>query len=559
MLVINAAAELDTRRRQITGLAVPWNVTARVSTGQSVRFERDSIRLASHVAFIDVHDGTAPTGYLLQAESTHAGLVATFQLGTGPLADAALRDAGELVRTGLSVGVDIADPANPPLVESDGTLVFTRERPALLHEVSLLAIPAFDLARVSDVAASAHPPEQESTVSDPTPPETPAAPAPPATLPAPTAVAAAPAPQPAPAPIAAPIAPAPVEVPTAVAAVPVTGGVLVTAEPFPYTFTGSGHSMLRDYVKSRDGDAEAQARLRRASDMLADPSKMPVAAAADQVSDHPGLAPTLSRPDLWLPIIERQTPLFNSCTKVTLDRPNPFMYPATISSTGIPDATPSETANPTPGNIDTDPITVTPALVHGAYQFTRTLLDSASPAIDVVAAQVIQEAIARDIEAKMWTLFDTSADVAAGAAADGQALLAILRTQLATFIANRYAPLDDVNACAGDYALLVAADDDAGRPLFAPEAPSNAVGGVSASAMSLGFYGTSGGIKPAWAISEVKTTVLSRREDVIAFLTPLQSFRFEEKNGPELIEVDFRMYFVGHIARAVGVRKLVHT
>lgn len=559
----------DGPRRQIHGLAVPWGVTARVSTGQLVRFERDSLLLASHVSLIDSHDHGEPTGYLVHAESTHAGLATRFQLGSSTRADEALRDAAEGVRTGLSVGVDVADPSRPPLVESDGTLVFTRDRPGLLKEVSQLAIPAFDLARVTQVAASQQQPGDTamSYVPPTVPPAAPAqpapaepaaqAPAPAAAPPAPVAAAPAPAPEPAAAPAA---APAPAEVPTSAAAADVAAGaVTVTAEPFPYTFTGSGPSFLRDYVLMRDGDVEATARMRRAQDMLADPSKMPVAAAADDVATHPGLAPTLNRPDLWLPIIERQTPLWNSCTKVGLDRPNPFMYPATISSTGIPDATPSETVNPTPGNIDTDPITVTPALVHGAYQFTRTLLDSASPGIDVVAAQAIQEAISRDIEAKMWTLFDTSADVAAGAAADGQALLGVLRAQLALFIANRYAPLDDVNACTGDYSLLVQGDDDNGRPLFPPNAPSNTVGEASQSAMSLGFYGIAGGIKPAWAISEAKTTILSRREDVMAFNTPIQSFRFEEKNGPELIEVDFRMYFVGHIARAVGVRKLVHT
>jgi hypothetical protein len=211
------------------------------------------------------------------------------------------------------------------------------------------------------------------------------------------------------------------------------------------------------------------------------------------------------------------------------------------------------------GTITTGPITVTPLLVHGAYQFTRTLLDSASPAIDMIAAQAIQEALAESIEARVNTALAATGATATGAITTGAGLLVSYRAQLAAFNAARFQTPTHLLAATDDYALAIGGDDTTGRPLIPPSAPQNAVGDAAQAGGALGFYGLPGGLTPAWAMAVAKTTYMVRQADVMSFATPLQSFRFEEKNGPELIELDFRMYLVVHVRRATGVRKLVHT
>ena len=95
--------------RRIAGTVVPWGVVATVSGGQRVRFERGSIvapnDVARSVLLID-HDQLQPIGAMAHYTDSPTGLDAEWRVGHSGVADGALADAVDGVRSGLSIGVE---------------------------------------------------------------------------------------------------------------------------------------------------------------------------------------------------------------------------------------------------------------------------------------------------------------------------------------------------------------------------------------------------------------------------------------------------------------------
>lgn len=179
-----ALATASTSARTITGTAVTYGQVLGASTGP-VSFAPRSLHMAADLTRVKLlidHDHTQPVGYLTAADDSDERLVVTFAVPVGEAGDRALADAAHGLRDGMSVGVWI--DADGFTEDTDGTVHVTA---GTLREVSLVAIPADDDARVSDVAASRH--RQESTNMDP---EDNVTPAPAEDTSAPVAVAAAP-------------------------------------------------------------------------------------------------------------------------------------------------------------------------------------------------------------------------------------------------------------------------------------------------------------------------------------------------------------------------------
>src|SRR4051794_40212419 len=124
--------------------------------GFRFRFDRRSLQLGDDLSrnkLLRDHGYSDSVGYLIEARELEDGSTfAKYQLGSSPEADAALRDANEKTKDGFSVGVDFdlaADTVPDP--EDPGALLVRR---ADWRETSLTAMPAFDDARVTSVAAS---------------------------------------------------------------------------------------------------------------------------------------------------------------------------------------------------------------------------------------------------------------------------------------------------------------------------------------------------------------------------------------------------------------------
>ena len=149
-LTFSAAIEAaDTQRRVIAGQIVPWGEVGNTSAGKVI-FERGSIQVpnVSKIKLLAQHQQTA-SGVIGRAQSikeTPTGMDGVFKVSASSDGENFLIKASEGILDGLSVGVDVIRAAE----RKDGVLIV---KAAVLKEVSLVETPAFDAARVIEVAA----------------------------------------------------------------------------------------------------------------------------------------------------------------------------------------------------------------------------------------------------------------------------------------------------------------------------------------------------------------------------------------------------------------------
>jgi HK97 family phage prohead protease len=144
-----AAGEAPTRT--ISGMAVPYGVSAIVQDGTTVEFAPGSLPIDGKAPKLFMyHDSTQPVGILTSRNESPDGSGMLFQakIVATPAGDAALQMAKEGVLDSVSVGIDVAESYR----KEDGTMVITS---AIWRELSLVPIPAFSGATITDVAASA--------------------------------------------------------------------------------------------------------------------------------------------------------------------------------------------------------------------------------------------------------------------------------------------------------------------------------------------------------------------------------------------------------------------
>lgn len=152
--VVRAAlqAAVDEEKRTITGTATLIGTAADASTGR-VQFEPGSLHFPANLTNVKLcieHDHHQAVGYATAAKFVDDRLEMTFHIPDGPKGDEALASAANHLRDGLSVGAFPEDDG-ARYVHGTQTLVVTS---AIVREVSLTAIPAFDAARVTDVKAT---------------------------------------------------------------------------------------------------------------------------------------------------------------------------------------------------------------------------------------------------------------------------------------------------------------------------------------------------------------------------------------------------------------------
>ena len=171
-LTFSASIEAaDTGRRIISGKIVPFgNEVGQTNVGNVV-FEKGSIQVpnVSKVKLLAQHEQTA-RGVIGRAQSFHQdenAMYGTFKVSASADGENMLIKAAEGILDGLSVGVEVLSSKE----RKDGTMVVTA---AILKEVSLVESPAFDSARVTDVAAEEVVAEEisETQVSEEIKPET---------------------------------------------------------------------------------------------------------------------------------------------------------------------------------------------------------------------------------------------------------------------------------------------------------------------------------------------------------------------------------------------------
>jgi HK97 family phage prohead protease len=149
----------DSEARTITGKIVEFDVPANASTGK-VMFKSGSLN-PSNVKLNLEHDAARPIGKTLSMEFAPDGksIEATFKISKTTAGSDAIQEAMDGLRDGFSVEAN----ANDFGYNEDGTMVVNS---ADLVGVALTHNPAFDSARVSNVAATTAPENSEPSNDD---------------------------------------------------------------------------------------------------------------------------------------------------------------------------------------------------------------------------------------------------------------------------------------------------------------------------------------------------------------------------------------------------------
>ena len=147
--------------RRIDAIAVPYNVFATVSGGQEVMFKPGSLPVDGKAPRVFMyHDSTKPVGIVAERVDTDEAMLASMRISRTALGDEALVLAADGVMD-VSVGVNPIEFTE----DKQGRITVTK---AEWMELSLVPIPAFAGATITEVAAQA-----ETNPDEPTNPEVP--------------------------------------------------------------------------------------------------------------------------------------------------------------------------------------------------------------------------------------------------------------------------------------------------------------------------------------------------------------------------------------------------
>ena len=147
---IDAAASDGTPTRTITGIAVPYGVAATVADGTEVIFERGSLPVDGKAPRLYMnHDSTSAIGLVTARYDDEEGMMFTAKISKTAAGDDALQLALDGVLDSVSVGV------NPTKTRAnkDGSITVLA---ADWIELSMVPVPAFAGAVITDIAASIH-------------------------------------------------------------------------------------------------------------------------------------------------------------------------------------------------------------------------------------------------------------------------------------------------------------------------------------------------------------------------------------------------------------------
>jgi HK97 family phage prohead protease len=147
-VTIDAAASDGTPRRTISGIAVPYGQVATVNDGQKIRIEAGALPVDGKAPKLFLyHDASQPIGTVIARVDTDEGMLFQAKIAKTALGDEALQLATEGVLDSVSVGI------NPKKFSWDGDVMVVKK--ADWMELSMVPIPAFAGATITEIAASA--------------------------------------------------------------------------------------------------------------------------------------------------------------------------------------------------------------------------------------------------------------------------------------------------------------------------------------------------------------------------------------------------------------------
>lgn len=144
--------------RTITGVAVPWDTPATVASGERVIFKAGAFDVAAkRPKLLEGHDMNQLIGVVTELVEDEQGLMFTAKFANTGKAN----DAIELIKAGAYDSVSVGAQPVKFKYDNKGTMIVSQ---ADLVEISLVAMPAFKDAVITEIAAS----EPEEPVVEPT-------------------------------------------------------------------------------------------------------------------------------------------------------------------------------------------------------------------------------------------------------------------------------------------------------------------------------------------------------------------------------------------------------
>lgn len=580
--ILGSATEVDTEKRTITGLLVPYNVPG-TSYGRTWVFSQGSLTFddPSQVKLWIRHQPDTACGYLAAYDDRADGLYGTFQVDTSEDGTKALQKAKDKVNDGFSIGLhpNGLQPGGGKFYERDGVF-YAVSMP--LMETSLTPAPIFTNARVHAVAASATNTGEEMTKEqrdrlaalraqkaantaqfsadeqtefdhlealekkNPVVPDAPAGPGAADFSAVGTAVTAA--------------------VTSALEAfgkrevIPAggAGAQFSISEPAPYRFDGlrSENDFSTDLFKSlKFGDAEASQRLDEFFVAIAPQFAITGANVAT-------LTPNKQRPDLYVDQKDFPTPVWDAIVKGGLTDGTPFVLPKFKAAGGLV-ADHVTMVEPASGTFETEAQTVTPKPQSGKVEIPREVWDlGGSPQLSGLLWNQINKAWFEGLEAYAVSILDaaTPTQIVIPAGATDDVLASKISAELAKlqFVRGGLS-MRDFFAQVDLFLALVDAVDAAGRPLFPMISPANANGTTDPM-----FAGVSvGGLKakPAWALAASgavpASSYLIDSKDVSGWASAPQRIVMDQLSVKS-VQLGVWGYAAAAITDLTGVREVVY-
>jgi HK97 family phage major capsid protein len=339
----------------------------------------------------------------------------------------------------------------------------------------------------------------------------------------------------------------------------------VTSEPLTYRERGP-HSFFADMYRSNRGDHGAQSRLRRHMD------EMKIERRDLDTTSGDGLefVPPAHLQDQWAELARAGRVFANYVPSLGAPPAKNFTLPkvSTGSATAIQTA---DNAAITETDLEPVEVSFSTATIAGMQDLSIQLLDFSNPAMDQVIAQDLASDYAQKLDAQL--IFGTgssgqvegildNADVNSVTFTAATPTVALLYPKLADAVnqvhTNRFQSPDAWFMHPRRWAWILAALDTTNRPLVAPIAPQNPVGGFTG-LNAEGIVGSLLGL-PVYTDANIPTTTgagtnqdtifLTRRADNTFFETGTPAVRVFDSPGSGTLTVRIRVH--GYIAYSVG-------
>jgi HK97 family phage prohead protease len=580
---------VDVERRIVEGVVLPYGLDKVAwKSGKRWRFQQGSLvvpaELHRNKALRD-HDQSQPLGKLTFAEDRPDGMFARYKIAEGPDGDRALAEAADGIRDGFSVGAEINDATPDP--HNQGVLLVSVGG-AAWRETSLLAIPAFDDARVTRVAAGADQGDRMETCATcgasltqgvthtcpaPTPTATPPAPALQLTaeqqqqlfrdenvlralmgVPQPAAGA-----QPEQAQFGLSTEqlttlaagghlqrllgigqqPQPEQRPIVDPTRRPVGGAR-TEEPPNYVMDRNGNlgkgkfDFSSDVIEGlRDHNPEA---IERAEGFIQAQFASELSTFDTSMANVAALNPSRQRPDLYVDQKEYRYPIWNAINKGTLQDITPFVLPKFSSSSGLV-AAHTEGVEPTLGSVAATNQTITPSALSGKVSITREAWDQGgNPQLSGIIWRQMTRAWFEALEAASVTMLEAlslpgALTITLPTAAQDDTLVSAMESAIAAlqFVRGGFR-FEDAFGQVDLYQALIGATDADGRKLLPLITPVNAAGQAMTRYARISVGGVE--VAPSWALAATGTvsanSYLFDRGDVSGWATEPRRLTMEE-------------------------------